>query len=185
MLVFCVNYHNETCSVFVPSHPLSLFSSLFLFVAAFTYFQITIYYFTPSYVLFVTSFFLTIPHYLVLSNLVFPPTPVSPVLHPLQRCQCHPCYACPQSESCQFRWGNSTHRVLSWLPCTHLSTPVALAMHISNASSTGPCWFERHQGTQTKHNLVFSTTSTKDNRFSCTLLNDLDKCDKFAARFRQ
>lgn len=77
----------------------------------------------------------------------------------LQRCRCHLCFVSPRSESYQFRSGNSTRRVLSWWLSTRLSIPVALVMHTSNASSTAPCWSERHQGTQTKHTLVFSISA--------------------------
>lgn len=149
MLLFSVNYHNETCSIFVPSHPLSL-----------CLFPHLCFFFCPH--LFVSAF---IHSYVILCHLL-QPAPYFPLPYPcitllfslsshpfssLQRCRCHQSFVCPLSESCRFKSGSSTHRVLSWLPSTLLFTPAGPAKHTSSASSTGPCWSERHRGKPIKH----------------------------------
>lgn len=78
----------------------------------------------------------------------------------LQRCRCRQCFVCHRSESCRFRSGTSTRRVLSWLQCTPLFTPVGLAMRTSSASSTGPCWSERPTGIQLTFLFNLSSNST-------------------------
>lgn len=132
-----------------------LFSSLFLFVPALIHFQIPHHYSSLPLLQPVMSLSRPFPITSSCLTLYFclPPHPSS-----LQRCRCHPCFVSPRSESCRFRSGNSTRRVLSWSPSTRLSIPAALVTHTSSASSTGPCWSERRQGTRTKHTLSISTT---------------------------
>lgn len=149
MLLFSVNYHNETCSIFVPSHPLSLclFPHLCFFFLppplCFSFYPLLCNSLPP----FTTAPYFPLPYPCI--TLLF-----SLSSHPfssLQRCRCHQSFVCPRSESCRFKSGSSTHRVLSWLPSTLLFTPAGPAKHTSSASSTGPCWSERHRGKPIKH----------------------------------
>lgn len=147
------------CSVWIiiMKHAPSLFLHT---LCPFVSFPTSLFFFCPH--LFVSAF---IHSYVILCHLL-QPAPYFPLPYPcitllfslsshpfssLQRCRCHQSFVCPRSESCRFKSGSSTHRVLSWLPSTLLFTPAGPAKHTSSASSTGPCWSERHRGKPIKH----------------------------------
>lgn len=142
------------CGSLTPFVPLSLFFSLPLSCSSF--FPLSnispLTYFTCP--LFSSNLSCPCRVYSPLPCLVLPccsrSSPLTCSPSPPQRCRCHRCCVSPQSESCLFRSGSSTRRDLSWSPSTHLFIPAVHGTHTSSASSTGPCWSKRRQGTWTK-----------------------------------